>query len=112
MMLETRAGHPFDAALLAHYFQALVNMFFKILPMKENGEASLDVYMQSMQSEMLGAQRLVSSLEDDSLYASMLFILQSLIDHPEWSAKRVKREVFRAISLCNKMKSRLGGDAL
>lgn len=112
MMMDTRVGVPIESEIITGYFHNLVNMFFKILPMKENGETSLDVYMESMQAELLGSQRLISNLHDDAMFASLLFILQSLIDHPDWSARRVKREVFRAISICNKMKSRFGGGQL
>lgn len=108
-MMDTRIGIPVASDLMAGYFQNLVNMFFKILPMKENGETTLDIYMESMLSELMGGQSLVICLRDDALYCSLIFILQGLIDNPEWSQRRVKREVFRAISICNKLKSRMGG---
>lgn len=109
MTIDTRIGIPVEADLIAGYFHNLVNMFFKILPMKENGETTLDIYMESMLSELMGGQRFIVGFGDDALFCSLLFILQGLIDHPEWSSKRVKREVFRAISICNKIKSRYGG---
>jgi hypothetical protein len=105
-MLHTESGSGIRAEIIADYFHNLVNMFFKILPMKEKCEQSMDVYMQSMLSEMLGGQHLVTEFHDDAMFASLLFILQSLIDNPDWSSRRVKREVFRAISICNKMSSR------
>jgi len=37
---------------------------------------------------------------------SLLNILQYLIDNPECSLTVVKREVFRAISICNKLKAK------
>lgn len=112
MMIDTRIGGTVGSEFMAGYFRNLVNMFFKILPMKENGEESLSVYMQSMQSELLGCQHLITILNDDALFMSLLFILQSLIDNPDWSPRRVKREVFRAISICNKMRSKFGGDGI
>ena len=59
MMIQTKVGVPMDAVVLENYFRALINLFFKILPIWESGESST-----------------------------------------------VKREVFRAISICNKLKAR------
>lgn len=110
-MIQTRLGVPLGSDLVSSYFRNLVNMFFKILPMKENGEMTLDVYMESMMAELLGSQSLVPELSADAMFASLLFILQGLIDNPTWSHQRVRREVFRAISICNKMRSRYGGES-
>ena len=83
MMIQTTVGVPMDAMVLNNYFRTLINLFFKILPIKESGESSLDTYMRSLQAE-----------------------LQYLIDNPSCEVSVVKREVFRAISICNKLKSR------
>ena len=45
-------------------------------------------------------------LHDDRDYVSLLAILQYLIDNPETSVHTVKREVFRAISICNKLRAK------
>ena len=37
---------------------------------------------------------------------TLISILQYLIDTPDCPVQDVKREVFRAISICNKLKSR------
>ena len=54
MMIQTTVGVPMDATMLNNYFRTLVNLFFKILPIKESGESSLEVYMRSLQAELLG----------------------------------------------------------
>lgn len=104
-MVETTAGIPIDATVLHNYFKNLVNNFFKILPIREQNEESLIVYMQSLQAELLGCKALISSIQNDALYLTLLSILQYLIDNPECSVREVKREVFRAISICNKLKA-------
>ena len=106
MMIETTANVAMDAKVLSNYFRTLVNQFFKILPIKESGEGSLDTYMRSLQSELLGCKELICAIHEDSLFLSLIAILQGLIDNPEWPVHDVKREVFRAISICNKLKSR------
>ncbi len=104
MMIETTAGMPIDSAVLHNYFRTLVNHFFKILPIREQNEESLTTYLQSLQAELLGAKGLVSAIQNDASYLTLLAILQYLIDYPECSVREVKREVFRAISICNKLK--------
>ena len=105
MMVETTAGMPIDAEVLYNYFRNLVNHFFKILPIREQNEESLTTYMQSLQAELLGCKGLVSAIQNDASYLTLLSILQYLIDNPECTVREVKREVFRAISICNKLKA-------
>ncbi len=92
--------------LLQNYFDSLVNRFFKILPMREQGEEYLDVYMQSFRNELIGCDSLLSSVCVDANIITLASILQFLIDNPNEPVGSVKREVFRAISICNKMKDK------
>lgn len=101
----TSVGETITSNLLRNYFRNLVNQFFKILPMRENEEDSLCTYMKSLQVELLGCKELIPDIRENSLYLTLLAILQYLIDTPECSVAEVKREVFRAISVCNKLKS-------
>lgn len=105
MMVDTIVGTPISATLMENYFHNLVNRFFKILPMRENNEESLITYMQSLQAELLGCEAFIPEMKENSLYLSLLSILQYLINTPECSIKEVKREVFGAISVCNKLMS-------
>lgn len=106
MTIQTTAGVNLDATMLSGYMRSLVNRFFKILPIRESGEDSLETYMRSLQAELLGCKELVVVIHEDPLYMSLLNILQYLIDNPECSLAVVKREVFRAISICNKLKAK------
>lgn len=106
MIIPTITGIPMNATMLSGYLRSLVNRFFKILPIRESGEDSLDTYMRSLQSELLGCKELVIALHEDPEFVSLLNILQYLIDHPECSLVVVKREVFRSISICNKLKAK------
>lgn len=105
-MVQTSAGIQMDAVVLENYFRSLINLFFKILPLKESKERSLETYMRSLQAELLGCRSLVVAIHEDSLFLSLVSILQYLIDHPESDVAFVRREVFRAISICNKLKER------
>lgn len=106
MKIETTAGIPLDSKTLGNYFRSLVNMFFKILPLYEEGEKSVGTYMRSLQLELLGCGGLIEALHDDSMFMSLVSILQYFIDNPGGDVSEVRREVFRAISLCNKLRER------
>lgn len=105
MSMETTTGTPVTSELLRNYFNSLVNQFFKILPMRESEEGSLQIYMQSLQAELLGCQNLIGAYRNDASYIRLLATLQYLIDNPDCSVREVKREVFKCISICNKLKS-------
>jgi hypothetical protein len=110
MRANTVYGASFDARLLGHYCQQMVNMLFKILPMRENDEPTLHTYMESLELELVGCSELIEAMHDDASFLSVLSILQYLIDHEEESQKVYKREIFKAISLCNKMRERWAGE--
>lgn len=110
MMLNTAAGSQIDAKFLHSYFRSLVNSFFKVLPMRENNEDSLPAYMRSLQLELLGCKEFIIAIQDNSMYLTLLAILQYLIDNPECKVSEVKKEVFRAISICNKLQSQYVGE--
>ena len=91
--------------LVHKYMKALIGQFYKILPIKESGEPSLGKYMESLQREMIGCKELIVALNHDELYLSLLSILQYLIDN-ECSVSVVKTEVFKAITICKKLKKK------
>ena len=99
------AGAHIDCALLHNYFKQLVNHFFKILPMRENEDASLPTYIRSLQIELLGCEGFVPEMGTNPMFMTLLSVLQYMTDHPECSVREVRREVFRAISICNKLKA-------
>lgn len=112
MMLKISNGDTIDSELLCNYFGTLVNLIFKILPMKENKEKTLQIYIKSLQKEMTGCKELVEFMRNDGLYLSLLSILQYQIDNPDCSPNDTRREVFKAISICNKLKSRYSEEVI
>ena len=104
-MIDTSVDIPISDEMLCNYFKSLVNRFFKILPIREGGEKTLPIYIQSLQSEILGCKELICELKYDSNFLTLTSILQYLYDNPDCPIPDVKREVFRAIGICNKMKS-------
>lgn len=103
--VKTIIEAPISSTLLRNYFRNLVNQFFKILPMRESEESSLCVYMKSLQVELIGCKEFIPDIRENSSYLSLLAILQYLISNPSASISEVRREVFKAISICNKLKA-------
>ena len=90
---------------MSNYLRSLVNRLFKILPIREQGDDSLTIYVRSLQMELLGSKELIKDFQNDATFLTILSILQYLIDNPNCSVKTVRREVFHTISLCNKLKA-------
>lgn len=95
----------FSGNIVKKYLDRMINQFYKILPLKENKESSLNRYMESLQREMLGCKELVKQIGEDGAYLSLLSILQYLIDN-DCEVKVVRSEVFKAIRLCENLKNR------
>ena len=105
-MIETTIGVLVDEAEIANYFDSLVNKIFKILPIIENREESITVYMESLGVELKGFRSLIPPVGEDPSYLSLLSIFKWLSDNvndSENQFKVIRREVFHAISLCKKM---------
>lgn len=112
MSVDTLAGIPVESELLRNYCESLVNRFFKILPMRESEEASLCAYIRSLQIELIGFNTFFVDSSKNIMVVTLLSTLQYLFDNPSCDVKEVKREVFKSISICNKMKNRyMGGDS-
>lgn len=108
MTIEAINGAQISQEAMRNYFQTLINRFFKILPMREQGseiDEALAIYMESLRDELLGGGSLLPEIKDDARYLSLIMILQYLIDNRDCSLRAVRREVFRAISTIDKLKS-------
>lgn len=88
--------------MIGRYLESLIGRFYKILPLKEDGEPSLVKYMESLQREMLGCKWLLPVIEYDELYLGLISTLQYLID-VDCEVDIVKSEVFKAIGVCKKL---------
>ncbi len=112
MSIETITSDDLNEEIVCNYFKNLVNQFFKILPMRESNEKSLPAYMESLRDELLGCKGLIKELNSNPSFLTLVNILQFLIDTPDCSVSTTKREVFKAIAVCNKLKDRYteGGD--
>lgn len=89
--------------MLSQYFERLIGRMYKILPLKEAQECTLSIYLNDLLNEMLGVE-LITSLEDQPYYVSLLGIVSYLSDNiDECPTEKVRRDVFHAINLCKKL---------
>lgn len=106
--MESSLGIVIEETLVSKYFNSLVNKIFKILPIIENKEESITVYMESLGVELIGFQNLLPAVGEDPAFLSLLSIYQWIADNAvdaEDNYKIIRREVFHAISLCKKMQA-------
>lgn len=103
--MKTKQGMDISKQMVSRRLSGLVNQFYKILPIKESGESTLQAYMSSLQREMLGCQSLILALGDDPQYLTLLSILQYMIDY-ECDVATVRSEVFKSISILKRMRDR------
>lgn len=114
MIAETVAGKEINHTLIRNYFNKLVNLYFKILPLYEDGEASLRTYMENLRDELIGCSEIIAGIKSDSMYMSLIATLQFLIeglDNPDCTKEKYKQKVFGAITICNKLASRYGRES-
>ena len=108
MNIQGIYGMELDGHTLNKYFSTLVDRIYKILPMRENGEKTLSVYMESLLCELGGFKELFEAISNDTGYLTILSILQYLRKHPRLPVYVVKREIFRAISVCKMLREQYG----
>lgn len=104
-MVNTVNNMQVSETLLENYFSCLVNRFFKILPMREKNEETLNTYLQGLQIELMGCKSFIPEMDKNEMYLSLLNILQYFIDNSDCPIKDVRREVFTAINLCNQLRN-------
>ena len=103
--MMTADGYDIPTEMVGKYLNGLVNQFFKILPIKESGEPSLNEFMRSLQVELIGFKGLMAEIGNDSMYLTLLSILQYMIEN-DCDVPTVKREVFKSISICKKLQKK------
>lgn len=103
--MNTNLGMSIPTPTISRYLRRLINQFFKILPLREDEEPSLQEYMRSLQVEIIGNISLIQEMSEDDEFVSLVSILQYLIDN-ECDVRTVKREVFKAIGICKSVQSR------
>lgn len=105
--MMTCVDMPMNDEYVIRYISSLVNRCFKILPMREENESSINEYTRSLLRELVAFGDLFDHTRDHGTFVSLLCVVKFLDDNVcnnECSIKDIRREVFNAISLCKKLK--------
>lgn len=106
MILETTLYDGITSETVSKYFGNLINKIFKLLPMVEEGDNSIETYIDGLQVELDGCHDLIVIIREDPIFISLLSTLAWLRQNAlkqDCSFKRIRREIFQAISICKKM---------
>lgn len=103
--MKTMYDTELSDALVGKYLTDLVNRFYKILPIRENEEKTIEQYLESLLREMLGFKSLIIALQYDDRYITLLSILQYFIDEKP-DVSKVKSDVFKAINILKKLQKK------
>lgn len=95
--------------LLMNYLQRLVDALFKIIPMYEEQDDTLQIYICALRDELIGADGIMSLINNDPMFFSIICNLQYFADHPDCGLKSIRRGVFKSINGCNAMMRRHAG---
>lgn len=96
------------------YLNALVNSIFKILPLYEEKNIGVSLYIESLLGELYNLEKVVK-IEYSYEYISLLSTLEFVKDEisKEQSQKpTIKRELFKSIHIVKNMVGKLEGSNL
>lgn len=98
-----------------NYLEAITGRVFKVLPMKEQELRGFAVYLRdylsSLAIEMVGASTTFECLGIDTDYIAVVNTMNGLAS-ADYDVIQIKREVFKALNLLNKIAERFGGEEL
>lgn len=95
--------------LFGNYLNFLVGKIYKILCMREENSDTLSKYMQSLQRELAGNQKLIVALRYDSDFLSLMSKIEFLV-YNEADLPTYKKDIFDCISLVKRMQSKYFGE--
>ena len=106
--MELKYGKISDE-LIDLYLDNLVGRVYKILPMKEEENYTLNTYISSLLHELTGFYFASEKGLQDEYMLRVLLTLENLIDEQHTTSQDVyKREVFKCINLIKKVQQRGG----
>ena len=91
----------------SNYLKFLIGSVYKILPIQENEPSTLLPYLESLKIELIGNSELIDKIRSDANFLRLLGTIQYLISH-EYTHKELKREVFKAINIIQKLQKQYG----
>lgn len=98
----------------APYLSSLTAKIYKLLPMREDAENGIEVYLdkyiESLTIEMVGALETYPVLRENDRYISIVNTAQYMA-HNEIKRNSWRRETFKMLHTLDCLKSMFGGDS-
>ena len=104
--MTTKYGVEVSRDMECSKLEDLIGQFFKILPLREHGSATIVQYMEGLLREMQGLEQLILEWNNDGQFLSLLGILQYHIDHPDCGLDIVRSDVFKAINIIKRLQNK------
>lgn len=92
--------------LFENYLDSLVGRFYKIMPMHEDEDPTLQSYLEGLNRELSGVKSLVIVLNNNPYFMQLIGTVQYFIDN-EFDKKICKKEVMKCIDISKKLKKKL-----
>lgn len=105
-MIETKYEN-IPNELFSNYLKFLINRVYKILPLQEMGDPNLNIYIFSLQRELIGNLELIKAMRYDGEFLCLLNKIQYIIfDNNDHGLLR--KDVLDCISIIQKLQKRYG----
>lgn len=98
--------------LVKNYLRDLVNLFYKILPMWENGTSTLPTYIAELLSELESFDAMFRYCDFDPNFMKLILTLKSFLTEPDMDLLIVRRRVFNAIGTTKAIYKRYCGEEM
>lgn len=98
-----------DKTRLPVYLESLVNNVFKVLPLYEEENVGVSIYIDSLLFEVYGLDKVVP-IESSYEYLTILSTIESIkseMEKEDSSKKVIRREVFKCINIIKNMSSKI-----
>jgi len=89
--------HDIDNSFIKEYVDRLIGKVFKLLPLREEGNDTLNKYHESLMYELTGFKELFEVITDKAEFVSLLASLESITKIDDFTTFRSK--VFECISM-------------
>jgi len=93
---------PISEQLCENYMSILIDGIFKILPLKEENNPTVEEYISSLISEMVGFKNIVDVINNDGRYLKVICSLESIMNCT--NIVFCKKEIFKCINIIDKLK--------
>jgi hypothetical protein len=93
-------NNKIPTSMIQSYLSGLIDKLYKVLPMKENNDVTLNTYSESLLNELIGGIKIFTTFDSDTKakYLTMLNVI-TFLNKNDFDNSTCKREIFKCIRL-------------